>query len=47
MIKRFVLQDMYAALQDTPVLLVNGARQTGKTTLVKNRATSIRRTTFP
>ena len=28
------------ALEDTPVELVNGARQTGKTTLVKRTATA-------
>lgn len=32
---RNISQDLIAALKDTPVVLVNGARQTGKSTLVK------------
>jgi predicted AAA+ superfamily ATPase len=35
MFKRNLTQDFLEALQDTPVLLVNGSRQTGKSTFVK------------
>jgi uncharacterized protein len=35
MFPRHILPDVQAALQHTRVLLINGARQTGKTTLVK------------
>jgi hypothetical protein len=36
MIKRNITQNVLDALSDTPVLLLNGARQTGKSTLVKS-----------
>ncbi len=32
---RFIISNILEAVKDTPVLLINGARQTGKTTLVK------------
>lgn len=35
MIVRHILPRLQAALADTPVVLINGARQTGKTTLVR------------
>jgi uncharacterized protein len=35
MIKRNIADSILAALSDTPVVLLNGARQTGKSTLVK------------
>lgn len=35
MYKRYLLPHLLAALQDTPVVLLNGSRQTGKSTLVK------------
>lgn len=35
MIVRHILARLQAALADTPVVLINGARQTGKTTLVR------------
>lgn len=35
MIRRSIIKPLRAAMADTPVVLVNGARQTGKTTLVK------------
>ncbi len=38
MYKRFVQERLEAALADTPVVLLNGARQTGKTTLVQEVA---------
>lgn len=38
MIKRNITQHVLDALEDTPVLLLNGARQTGKSTLVKSIA---------
>src|SRR5687767_7359661 len=34
MVPRFILPELEAALADTPVVLVNGPRQAGKTTLV-------------
>jgi uncharacterized protein len=36
MIKRFIEHKIKAALKDTPVVLLHGARQTGKTTLAKS-----------
>ena len=36
MINRNILKNLMAALSDTPVVLVTGARQTGKSTLVKH-----------
>ena len=36
MINRNILKNLLAALSDTPVVLVTGARQTGKSTLVKH-----------
>lgn len=36
MIKRNILKNLLDALSDTPVVLVTGARQTGKSTLVKH-----------
>ena len=38
--QRYILPSLKEALQDTPVVLVNGARQTGKTTLVQKAPTS-------
>lgn len=38
MIERFLAPRIAAALDDTPVVLLNGARQTGKTTLAKTLA---------
>ncbi|HYW42783.1 MAG TPA: ATP-binding protein [Bryobacteraceae bacterium] len=38
MTRRFLSQPLLAALQDTPVVLLHGARQTGKSTLVRNVA---------
>jgi uncharacterized protein len=38
MIRRHIEEAFRAALADTPVVLVNGARQTGKTTLVRAMA---------
>ncbi len=35
MIRRHILPALRSALSDTPVVLINGARQTGKTTLVR------------
>ena len=35
MIRRTITERLEAALADTPVVLINGARQTGKTTLVR------------
>lgn len=35
MIKRHIQKSIHVALTDTPVVLLNGARQTGKTTLAK------------
>src|SRR5258708_18264747 len=40
MFQRYITSDLKAALRDTPDLLINGARQTGKTTLVKTIAES-------
>ena len=40
MYKRKIGNKLWAALSDTPVVVLNGARQTGKTTLVKKLATS-------
>ena len=40
MIRRYINQEIAAALKDTPVVLLNGARQTGKTTLLKELAAS-------
>lgn len=34
MFKRFITQNLLTALSDTPVVFLNGARQTGKSTLV-------------
>ena len=41
MIRRNIEEDLYAALTDTPVVLLNGARQTGKSTLALKLAKSI------
>ena len=38
MIPRFVSGPLLAALRDTPVVLLHGARQTGKSTLVQHIA---------
>jgi hypothetical protein len=35
MIKRHIISSLLEALSDTPVVLLTGARQTGKSTLVK------------
>src|SRR5690625_2383043 len=35
MLKRFLVRDVVEALEDTPVQLITGARQTGKSTLCK------------
>ena len=35
MYKRQILQELLEALSDTPVVLLNGARQTGKSTLAR------------
>lgn len=40
MIRRNIENEIKAALADTPVVLLNGARQTGKTTLVKKLVSS-------
>ena len=36
MYARIIRQNLLAALDDSPVVLVNGARQTGKSTLIQN-----------
>lgn len=36
MYQRYLLSHLHAALKDTPVVLLNGARQTGKSTLVQS-----------
>src|SRR5215470_6949432 len=36
MLRRHIADSLVQALSDTPVVLVNGARQTGKTTLVQS-----------
>jgi predicted AAA+ superfamily ATPase len=38
MFKRNIEQELHAALADTPVVLLNGARQTGKSTLAQEFA---------
>lgn len=38
MIKRHIEESVHVAMADTPVVLLNGARQTGKTTLAKSIA---------
>ena len=38
MYKRFLRPKLLAALADTPVVFLNGARQTGKSTLVRDLA---------
>ncbi|HQV13020.1 MAG TPA: hypothetical protein PKW52_16900, partial [Nitrospira sp.] len=38
MIKRNIEQAIHSAIADTPVVLLNGARQTGKTTLARAMA---------
>ncbi|MDQ3022490.1 MAG: hypothetical protein M3R36_18270 [Bacteroidota bacterium] len=35
MIKRNLFHPVIASLKDSPVILINGARQSGKTTIVK------------
>jgi len=40
MIRRHITQNLLDALADTPVVLINGARQTGKSTLAKSLAES-------
>jgi predicted AAA+ superfamily ATPase len=40
MYKRHITTELHAALADTPVVLLNGARQTGKTTLARDYADS-------
>ncbi len=35
MIKRTIEHAIHSAMADTPVVLLNGARQTGKTTLAR------------
>ena len=39
MIRRTIENSIQQAMADTPVVLLNGARQTGKTTLVQAMAT--------
>jgi hypothetical protein len=46
MIRRNIEPLVTAALADTPVVLINGARQTGKTTLVRALATGIRKAAY-
>ena len=36
MIRRHITEHLLQALEDTPAVLVNGARQTGKSTLVQS-----------
>jgi len=36
MIRRHITEHLLQALADTPAILVNGARQTGKSTLVQS-----------
>jgi predicted AAA+ superfamily ATPase len=36
-IRRNITDQLLQALADTPVVLINGARQTGKNTLVQSR----------
>ena len=36
MVRRHIAEHLLQALADTPVVLVNGARQTGKSTLVQS-----------
>lgn len=36
MLRRHITDNLVQALRDTPVVLVNGARQTGKSTLVQS-----------
>lgn len=45
MYQRHLTEDIHAALQDTPVILVHGARQVGKTTLAQRVAESVAETT--
>jgi predicted AAA+ superfamily ATPase len=40
MIRRNILDSVRRAMADTPVVLLNGARQTGKTTLAQEWATA-------
>ena len=42
LIRRYLLPRIDEAMQDTPVVLVNGPRQAGKTTLVRQFADSAR-----
>ena len=42
MIRRNITQNVLDALADTPVVLINGARQTGKSTLAKSIAEKTR-----
>ena len=46
MIQRNIQSDLDAAMADTPVVLINGARQTGKTTLVRAFADGIEQATY-
>lgn len=39
MVKRHIADSIYEAIKDSPVIMLNGARQTGKSTLVKNLST--------
>jgi uncharacterized protein len=40
MIRRNIQRALAEAMADTPVVLLNGARQTGKTTLVQSLASA-------
>ncbi len=40
MYKRILSKALLESVEDTPVVLVNGARQTGKTTLMRSTITS-------
>ena len=46
MYERHIEERVWAALKDTPVVFVNGARQTGKTTLVKRIAGALPESTY-
>ena len=46
MLSRNIEPNLAAAMADTPVVLINGARQTGKTTLVQAFAAGIKQATY-
>ena len=46
MYRRNIIGSLHDALADTPVILINGARQTGKTTLVDELALSMRNANY-